>query len=131
MFTLVACTERQVPEETIVETPAETQAEAPVESEAEGAEEAPQALEIPEDGTYQGKAAGFGGDVEVEVVVEGGAIKGVTVVKESETPEIGGAAKETVAQQIVDKNSLEIDGVSGATVTTDAIKNAVKDALTK
>nr|WP_276938316.1 FMN-binding protein [Helcococcus sueciensis] len=120
MFTLVACTERQVPEETIVETPAETEKETTQEETG---------LTIPEDGTYTGKAKGFSGDVEVEVVVSGGKISEVKVVKESETPEIGGAAKDTASQQIVEANSLEIDGVAGATVTVDAIKAAVKDAL--
>lgn len=132
MLTLVACTERQTPKETVVETPSETKVETSVETKVETTTENPQGeLTIPEDGTYTGKAKGYNGDIEVEVVVAGGKITGVKVLKEDETPEIGGAAKDTVTQQIVDANSVQIDGVAGATITTEGIKDAVKDALTK
>ena len=130
MLTLVACTERQVPEEIIVETPIETEVETEMETKVETVKENTQEeIQIPEDGTYTGTAKGYSGDIEVEVVVEGGKITSVKVLKESETPEIGGAAKDTISQQIVEANALNIDGVAGATITTDGIKEAVKNAL--
>ena len=46
-----------------------------------------------------------------------------------ETPEIGGAAIETLQQQVMDAQGAEIDGVSGATLTTNAVKMAVEAAL--
>lgn len=128
IFTLVACTERQVPEETIVETPQETNVETKVETIVEKPNDE---FKIPEDGTYNGKAKGFSGDIEVEVDVEGGKITSVKVLKEDETPEIGGAVKNTISERIVEANSVNIDGVSGATITTDAIKEAVKNALSQ
>ena len=57
---------------------------------------------------------GFGGDVKVSVTVDESAITDVAITGDSETPEVGGAALETLKQQILDAQSAEIDGVAGA-----------------
>lgn len=82
-----------------------------------------------EDGTYTGTGEGFGGDVVVEVTVAEGKISAVEVVENSETPDFASEALETVPASIVEKNSADVDGHSGATMTSNAIKEAVKNAL--
>ncbi len=82
-----------------------------------------------EDGTYTGTGEGFGGDVVVEVTVEEGKIANVEVVENDETPDFASEALETVPAAIVEKNSTDVDGHSGATMTSNAIKEAVNNAL--
>ncbi len=73
---------------------------------------------------------GFGGDVTVTLTVdESGAITAVELVGDNETPEVGGAALATLQEQIMSAQSAEIDGVSGATMTSTAVKNAAAAAL--
>ena len=83
-------------------------------------------------GTYAyftATAAGFGGDVTVTVVLNGSDIVDVQVTGADETPGIGTNAIEKLPSAIIDADSAEVDVVSGATVTSTAILNAVKDAL--
>jgi fumarate reductase flavoprotein subunit len=49
-------------------------------------------------------------------------------VGKNEIPNIGGLAIEEMPQQIISKQSFEVDGVAGATVTSDAIKKAGQEA---
>ena len=80
-------------------------------------------------GTYTATAKGFGGDIEVTITVSETKITEATVVGDGETPAIGGAALEELGQQIVDANSAEIDGVSGATYTSTGAKEAAAKAI--
>lgn len=79
-------------------------------------------------GTYEGSAQGMG-EVTVKVTVDDTSIKSVEADVSNETESIGQAVKDDIVNQIIEKQSTEIDGVTGATITTDAIKNAVNDAL--
>ncbi|MFW6269474.1 MAG: FMN-binding protein [Bacillota bacterium] len=81
--------------------------------------------------TFTGIGEGYGGDVEVEVVMEGEKIKEVKVVSNDETPDIAGDAIEQLPQKIVEEQDYEVDSVSGATRTSEAIKEAVKSAVEK
>lgn len=81
------------------------------------------------DGTYEGTGAGLKGDVKVEVTVAEGKISNVQVVEQNETPEIAGEAIEKVPADIVAKNSTDVDVVSNATITSNAIIEAVNAAL--
>ena len=81
------------------------------------------------DGTYVGEAAGFGGTIKVEVVVNGGAITEVKVLKHQETPGISDPAIKQIPERIVTANSSDVDKVSGATYTSEGIMQAVKNAL--
>ena len=81
------------------------------------------------DGTYTGAANGMGGAVNVTVTVEGGKITSVEVGDNQETPGISDPAIEQIPAAIVEAQSTDVDGVAGATVTSDAIKAAVDDAL--
>ncbi|MDO4521828.1 MAG: FMN-binding protein [Eubacteriales bacterium] len=82
-------------------------------------------------GTYEAHAEGFGGDVKVAVVIgDAGELQAVQIVDySSETPDVGQAAAPKLAAEILKAQSAEVDGVSGATITSDAVKKAVSDAL--
>lgn len=79
--------------------------------------------------TVSGTAAGRNGPVSVEVVTDGDAIYSVRVTDQSETNGIGSAAVRKLPEKIYKTQSLLVDGVTGATITSDAIKNAVRNAL--
>ena len=83
------------------------------------------------DGTYTGVGQGKNGDVTVELQVTGGKLVAVRVVKHVETPGISDAALTQFPQRVVDAQSLKVDAVSGATLTSDGIRNAVADAIRK
>lgn len=80
------------------------------------------------DGTYQGTAKGFGGDLVVEVSVSGGKITDITVVEHSETPFIAGTAIETLLPAMVEAGG-PVDVYSGATMTSKALFEAVAVAV--
>ena len=86
---------------------------------------------IYKDGTYAGSAKGMNGDVTVEVKLASEKIESVIVTDHKETPGISDPAIETVPNAIVEKNSTEVDIVAGATFTSEAIINAVEQALEK
>ena len=71
------------------------------------------------------------GAVKVSVTVEGGKITKVEIVKHNETPGISDPAREQLPDAIVKAGSTEVDNVSGATITSKAIKEAVSDALSQ
>lgn len=82
-------------------------------------------------GTYTAKATGMG-EMEVQVVVaEGGAIESVEILSHNETEGISDPAIEKIPQEIVKAQSTDIDTVSGATVTSTAIIEAVNDCLSQ
>ncbi|MEL7646676.1 MAG: FMN-binding protein [Sedimentibacter sp.] len=81
------------------------------------------------EGALTATAKGFGGDVTVTVVVEGDNIVSVTAKGDSETQGIGSNAIEQLPAKIAEADSVDVDGVSGATITSNAIKEAVKAAL--
>lgn len=81
-------------------------------------------------GTYEKTVKGYGGDLVVTSVFAADKLESVTVAEgHSETPNIGATAAETLPAKIVEAQSIGIDGVAGATVTSDAIKLAVEQAL--
>ena len=73
--------------------------------------------------TFTGEAQGFGGPVSVELTVEDGKITGVVIAGDAETPTVGGAALQTLAEQLTAAGSAEIDGVVGATFTLTRISS--------
>lgn len=80
-------------------------------------------------GTYTATAAGLKGDVVVEVTFSEDAIESVEVKEHSETDGIGSLAVDSLPGEIVETQSLAIDGVSGATMTSNAIFAAVEDCV--
>ena len=116
-----------------IEWTAEDAANQPVEESPMGmpGEDAPAAdVTAIADGTYEGSAKGIGGDVPVTVTVEGGKITAVEVGENSETQGIGSKAIEQLPAAIVEANGTDgVAAVSGATVTSKAIFEAVNAAL--
>ena len=81
------------------------------------------------DGTYYGSAEGFGGSIQVEVVISGGVITSIRIVSAPyETAEYLNSAK-SVITSILSTGSPNVDAVSGATYSSTGIINAVKRAL--
>lgn len=81
-------------------------------------------------GTYVGISEnGMGGKLTVEVTVDEKAITAVEVTKHAETAGISDPAIEKIPAAIQEANSTEVDSISGATITSDAIKEAVANAL--
>lgn len=79
--------------------------------------------------TLTGAAQGHNGILKVSVTLEGEKITAVEVIEEEETPGIAGPALEEIPAAIVAANSAEVDVISGATVTCEAIMYAVNNAL--
>ena len=81
------------------------------------------------DGSYEATVDGQNGDMTVRVVVDGGTISEVAVVSNQETENIAAPAIEKVPASIVEQNSPDVDGVTGATLTSGRIMEAVKKCL--
>ena len=81
--------------------------------------------------TATGRGQGINGDVVVKVEADAEKIYSVEVVEQNETPGIGSVAAEKIPEAIEETNSLLVDSVSGATVTSVAITTAVREALTE
>lgn len=80
-------------------------------------------------GTYEGSTKGFGGDVTAKVVIGDAGIESVELTGDGETPELGGEALKKLAPAFAEAGSADVDGVAGATVTSEAAKKAVEEAL--
>jgi uncharacterized protein with FMN-binding domain len=102
--------------------------------EEEGTEEEGTEEETPgrfHPGTYSGQAAGFGGPLSVTAAFSADSIDRVVITSHSETasrPAVR-TALTAIPRAIVDGQSLAVDGVSGATLTSSAIKNAVETCV--
>ena len=82
-----------------------------------------------QDGTYTGVGTGKGGEMKVEVTISGGAITAVNVTEHQETEGICEPAIERIPKTIVDNQSVLVDAIAGATITSDAILDAVKSCI--
>lgn len=82
------------------------------------------------DGEYEGTARGYISYITVRVTIKDGKIADIKVIQEDETPEYFNEAVK-VLNSIISANSTDVDSISGATVSSDALKEAVEDALQK
>jgi uncharacterized protein with FMN-binding domain len=85
-------------------------------------------------GTYTGVGQGLGGEIAVTLTAENDVIIVDEIVGNMETEGVGGyeAIKDgTFSDQIEAAQSIEIDGISGATYTTNGVKEATADALSQ
>lgn len=80
-------------------------------------------------GTYTAKAPGIHGEVTVEVTFTADKIANIKVVKHEETVGIGSKAVEVLPGRMTEAQSPNVDGVTGATITTTAIRTAVSDCV--
>ena len=81
-------------------------------------------------GDFTATAKGFGGDVSVTLTLTDGAITGCTAEGKDETQGVGSQAIAKMPGEIAESGSIAVDGVSGATITSTAIKEAAAAALT-
>ena len=81
-------------------------------------------------GDFTATAKGFGGDVSVTLTLTDGAITGCTAEGKEETQGVGSEAIAKMPGEIAESGSIAVDGVSGATITSTAIKEAAAAALT-
>ena len=80
-------------------------------------------------GTYEAEAQGFGGPVKVTLTVDEDEILSMVIEGPAETPTLGGVAVDTMDDAIMAARTPNVDGVSGATVTSTAIISAATEAL--
>lgn len=80
-------------------------------------------------GVYVATSEGRNGPMKVNVTFSETAITGVVVIEHSETAGIGDAAIETLPGKIVRRQTVDVDSVAGATITSEAIKQAVADCI--
>ena len=84
------------------------------------------------DGNFVGSSPnGQGGELQVQISVEGGKLATVDVIKHNETPTIGGAALSTLISEALDTQSADVDAVAGAPVTSAAFSEALGNAMAK
>lgn len=83
------------------------------------------------DGTYTASARGKHAPVEVTVTVEGGKIANIEIGENSEMPGMVEPIEKQTLPLIVENQTLNVDNVTGSTVTFSAVMLAVKDALTQ
>ena len=70
---------------------------------------------------YTATAKGFGGDVTVTLTIEDGKLTAVKAEGPDETEGIGSKALEELPEAMVARNSVEVDTVASATVTSTAV----------
>jgi len=80
-------------------------------------------------GTYEASAQGYGGAVKVTMTFDENNVTDVKIDASSETPALGGAAAETLAEAVKTANGGEFDAVSGSTLTSNAVKEAVASCI--
>ncbi|HAV89889.1 MAG TPA: hypothetical protein DCW44_01235 [Eubacterium sp.] len=86
---------------------------------------------IYKDGSYKGSGEGFGGKIIVEVTIEKDYIKEAKIIsKKNETPEYISQA-EKLLDDVVSKQTIKVDAVSGATLSSNGILAALDDAMNK
>ena len=83
------------------------------------------------DGTYDGEAKGFGGNIRVSLTVKNDIITEINVVSADKEDSSYLASAKNIINTMIDKQSTDVDTVSGATFSSTGIKNAATIALNK
>ncbi len=130
LFSMAACTDNNNPDANKpgTNTPA-PEVPGDVGNNTDGKDNLPGDTDIGETQTLKGSAQGYGGEVTVTVMVNGDDIVSVEAMGEKETQGIGSNAIEQLPEKIAEADSTDVEAVSGATVTSNAIKEAVTKAL--
>ena len=79
-------------------------------------------------GTYHAEAQGIG-TVKMDMTFSGDAITDIVIDASGETPELGGAAAPQLQEAILEAQSANVDAVSGATLTSEAVKDAAENCI--
>ena len=80
-------------------------------------------------GTYTQTVAGRNGDLEVQVTFDENGITAVEVTKQQETQGVADAALANIPAQVVEYQSIQLDAVTGATITSEAILSSVAGCI--
>lgn len=83
------------------------------------------------DGTYTGAGTGYGGTIEVEVIVEGGNIADITITSAALEDALYLSMAEGVIDEIIEAQDVDVDTISGATFSSKGIIEAVTNALSE
>lgn len=83
------------------------------------------------DGEWEGEAQGFGGMVSVKATVENGKISRIEIVSAKKEDKTYLSMAETMLPAMVEAQSADVDTISGATFSSEGIKNAAAQALKK
>ena len=81
------------------------------------------------DGTYEGSAEGYGGQIQVSVTIQDGEIAAVDILSAPGEDAAYLSSAEAVIQSVLEEQTTEVDTVSGATFSSTGILNAVTQAL--
>lgn len=81
------------------------------------------------DGTYEASVDGQEGKMKVQTVIAGGKISKVDILEQNETEDVAKDALTAIPQRIVEQNSVDVEAISGATLTSNRIMDAVADCL--
>jgi uncharacterized protein with FMN-binding domain len=82
------------------------------------------------DGIYTGVSEGWTG-MEMQVMIQQGQITGIKVLKINGTPDFYQKVLDLLPERIISKGGLDVDGISGATLSSNSMKEAVGHALEK
>lgn len=88
-------------------------------------------LGIMEDGIYIGMGTGFGGNIRVQVSIDGNRITRIETIEHSETSGYYQEVYKSISKELIDSQSLNVDAISGATATSRGFLNAVKSGLSQ
>ena len=110
---------------------ADTGQEPAGESETEGTAEPAGESEDPsaEEQKLQGEGQGFGGSIKVEVTMVDDEITAIEILEHEETEGVSDPAIEQIPDAIIAAQSPEVDAVTGATMTSNGIMEAVANAI--
>jgi urocanate reductase len=85
----------------------------------------------PASGVYTGIGQGMHGEIVVQVICERNRITKIDILQHHETPMISDSACSEIPFEIIRDQKVDVDAVSGATYTSNGIKEAVRNALQK
>jgi uncharacterized protein with FMN-binding domain len=80
---------------------------------------------------YTGEGEGYAGVIVAEVTMQGSKIIGISILESSDTPGLSTQAFEVMIERILEKQTVEVDVVSGATGSSRGLIEAVSEAIAK
>ena len=107
----------------------EQQAELEQEQSVDAAKEGTTTDGAYKDGTYTEEAQGFGGPIDVAVIIENGKISEINITSAEKEDGASLSMAEDIIPTILEAQSAEVDTISGATFSSTGIKEAVAQAL--
>lgn len=125
-LSMLGCTQSSVPDDTTA--PAQTEGQTEAAAMPQESESVPEASAYTA-GEYEREVNGRNGKMTVKVTLSEEAITGVEVVSHSETANVAGPALERIPAAVVENQTVKVDTVTGATITSAAILSAVRSAV--